>query len=258
MNTFSNIFQHNFEIIRAESPQLIDEAYKLRYQVYCDEKGYEDASSFPDRREFDEYDVRSIHCLIRHRATGVYIGVARLVLPEISDVGQQLPIEKYCEVNLSESHPHLASLPRETLGEASRFSVSRVYRRQVAEQGLAWSDCKEGESYNSDFHPRFNRSHMPLITLGLIAGLFQMCKDHGVRYCYAAMEPTLLRLLKGFGINFQPLGMPVEYHGKRVPSIFRVSEMANAMLQRPELRDIINTSASYQEPLSRYKYVVAL
>lgn len=258
LNTFSNVFQHNFEIIKAVTPELIDEAHKLRYQVYCEEKGYEDASCYPDRREFDEYDTRSIHCLIRHRFSGIYIGVARLVLPRFSDVDQPLPIEQHCQVNLAESHPHLAMLPRESIGEASRFSVSRVYRRRVAEQGLIWGVCKEGESFNSDFLPSFNRRHMPMITLGLIAGLFQMCTDHGIQYCYAAMEPTLLRLLKGFGINFQPLGMPVEYHGMRVPSIFRVNEMYQAMQQRPELRDIIGSDEHPHQSLSSFNEAVAV
>ena len=239
MNTFSNVFQQNFEIVKAVTPLLIDEAYRLRYQVYCEEKGYEDASRFPDQREYDAYDSHSVHCLVRHRFSGVYIGVARLVLPHPRKTGQLLPIEQHCQLNLAETHPHFAALPRQSLGEASRFSVSRVFRRRVTEEGLIWGISRESDSFNADFYPGLNRRHLPMISLGLIGGLFQMCVDHGIDYCYAAMEPALLRLLKGFGLNFQPLGMPVEYHGMRVPAIFPVNEMHQVMRQRPELRDIL-------------------
>ena len=241
---YSSLFQQNFEIVKAVTPELIDEAYKLRYQVYCEEKGYEDASQCPDRREYDEYDSRSMHSLIRHRDSGIYIGVVRLILPQCSTDDMPLPVEKFCKLNLAESHPHLASLPKQSIGEISRFSVSKVFRRRIAEQGLVWGIPREDECYNSGIVASLNRRHLPLITMGLIAGAFDMCTEHNIDYCYAAMEPTLLRLLKGIGINFQPLSMPVEYHGRRVPSFFPVNDLKKVMQQRTELQDMVNGSAT--------------
>ncbi len=238
MDTFSNLFQQNFEIVKAVSPSLIDEAYKLRYQVYCEEKGYEDATRYPDGREIDEYDNRAVHSLVRHRHSGIYVGVVRLVLPQLSGVDCMLPTEEHCGLNLAESHPRLAKLSRYSVGEISRFSVSKVFRRRIAEEGLIWGVCQDGESYNSNFFPGYDRRHLPMITLGLISAVFSMAAEHGLEYCYAAMEPTLLRLLKRFGINFQALSMPVDYHGMRVPAVIQAKDIFKAMHEHPELRDI--------------------
>ncbi len=244
---YSSLFQQNFEIVKAVTPGLIDEAYKLRYQVYCEEKGYEDAGRCPDQREYDEYDSRSMHSLIRHRDSGTYIGVVRLILPQCSSEGMPLPVEKFCKLNLAESHPHLASLPKQLIGEISRFSVSKVFRRRIAEQGLVWGIPRQGECFNSGIAANLNRRHLPLITMGLIAAVYEMCTEHNIDYCYAAMESTLLRMLRGVGINFQPLSMPVEYHGCRVPSFFPVNDLKKVMQKRTELLNIVNESAvTYQ------------
>lgn len=258
MNKSSTLFHRNFEIVQANTPQLIDEAHQLRYQVYCAEKGYEDAERYPDQREYDEYDSRALHSLIRHRQSGMFIGVVRLVLPQFRGADEPLPIEQHCRLELEKSHPHLAALPRQAIGEISRFSVSKVYRRRVAEQGLIWGVCRDGEPDNTHFHPHFNRRHLPLITLGLIAAAFRMCKEHNIHYCYAAMEPTLLRLLQRIGISFQPLGMPVDYHGMRVPAYYPVSEMMPKVLRtHPELRDIYDDGTPFQEPY-RHRRLMAV
>jgi N-acyl amino acid synthase of PEP-CTERM/exosortase system len=38
-----------------------------------------------------------------------------------------------------------------------------------------------------------------------------------VTHLCAVMEPTLLRMVRMLGINWIPLGPPVEYHGRRQP-----------------------------------------
>lgn len=259
MTTSSSLFHQNFEILKADTPDLIDAAHELRYQVYCQEKGYEDAERYPDRRESDEYDSHAVHSLIRHRHSGVYIGVVRLVLPHSGGADRPLPIEQHCGLDLEKSHPHLATLPRQAIGEISRFSVSKVYRRRIAEQGLIWGVCREGESYNANFHPHFNRRHLPLITLGLIAASLRMCEEYKIRHCYAAMEPTLLRLLQGVGIGFQPLGMPVDYHGMRVPAYYPVSERMPWVLNtRSELRGIYYGEQTQSQARYRHKQLVAV
>jgi hypothetical protein len=35
---FLSCYRQHFEIVRADTPSLLDEAYRLRYQVYCVEK----------------------------------------------------------------------------------------------------------------------------------------------------------------------------------------------------------------------------
>lgn len=45
-----------------------------------------------------------------------------------------------------------------------------------------------------------------------------MRAEHGVRYWYAMMEPSLLRFLQRYGIQFEHIGPLADYHGERQPS----------------------------------------
>lgn len=230
----NSAFLRSFEIISADTPALIDEAHKLRYQVYCEEKGYEDAAAYPDGREYDEYDKRSVHSLIRHRDTGIYVGVVRLVLPEAGSLYAPLPMERHCHLNLAETHPHISVLPREAIGEISRFSVSKMFRRRIAEEGLIY-----GVSGGDELHPRFDRRLLPHITMGLIAAFIRMCATHNIHYCYAVMEPTLLRFLNRFGIQFSTLGEAVDYRGLRVPAFIAAGNLEVIRRVRADLWELI-------------------
>ena len=49
---------------------LREEVYRLRYEVYVREFAYEAEEHFAEFMERDDYDDHSVHCLLRHRATG--------------------------------------------------------------------------------------------------------------------------------------------------------------------------------------------
>ena len=38
---FLSCYREHFEVVRASTPILLDQAYRLRYQVYCVENSYE-------------------------------------------------------------------------------------------------------------------------------------------------------------------------------------------------------------------------
>ncbi|MGH8585199.1 MAG: PEP-CTERM/exosortase system-associated acyltransferase [Gammaproteobacteria bacterium] len=90
-------FRKYFEILRADTPALLEEAFRLRYQVYCQEgclPGF-DPLDYPDGLERDIYDYehRSVHCLLRHRPTGSNAGTVRLVLADPVQPDALFPIE---------------------------------------------------------------------------------------------------------------------------------------------------------------------
>ena len=60
----------------ADTPELISEVFRLRYQVYCVEKGYEPGYNGMESDEFD-HDAR--HVLLIHRASGEPLGTVRNV-----------------------------------------------------------------------------------------------------------------------------------------------------------------------------------
>ena len=254
MSNFVRYFYECFEVVNANTPELIDEAYKLRYQVYCEEKGYEDAQQYPDGREFDEYDHRAAHSLIRHRESGLFVGVVRLVLPHRTDPSELLPTERHTSLD---AYPELARLPCHMIGEISRLSVSKTFRRRIADEGMIAGICQDTDS-GTAVHPRFDRRLLPHITLGLIAALVEMCNDHGIKYCYAVMEPTLLRLLGRFGIHFQTIGQPIDHRGLRVPSFFSGKDLMLMMHKRPDIWALLGKDAIKRPEQRRYRQLALL
>ena len=82
-------------MVPARTPALKEEVYKLRFQVYCNETGFEDPAACPDGLEKDEFDEQSIHYLIRHRTTDRYAATTRLILPDA-----QFPIEIHSTIKI--------------------------------------------------------------------------------------------------------------------------------------------------------------
>jgi N-acyl amino acid synthase of PEP-CTERM/exosortase system len=87
---FLSCYRQHFEVVRADTPSLLDDAYRLRYQVYCVENRYEDPGQQANGRERDVYDDRSVHSLLIHRRSGVAAGTMRVILP--GTVTQDLPL----------------------------------------------------------------------------------------------------------------------------------------------------------------------
>src|SRR5579863_9500193 len=83
-----------FDIVRADTPALLDAAFRLRYQVYCVENPFENAAEHSDGRERDADDDRSIHTLLVHRRTGIVAGTARVILPIHGGLLRPLPIHR--------------------------------------------------------------------------------------------------------------------------------------------------------------------
>jgi len=196
-----------YKYIMADTPSLLDEVYRIRYQVYCVEHDYEDREKNPDGLERDEYDDHSVHGLLVHPTTNTSMGTVRLVMHKPGTMAGSLPIHKVCE------HPSLRNhdfLPIKTTAEFSRFAISKTYRRRVGDGTCALQGDAEEPAFDM-------RREMPRITLGLITAALRLAFSSGITHVCAVMEPSLLRLLSRFGVHFELLGPQVEYHGWRQP-----------------------------------------
>src|SRR5271165_5688455 len=123
-NGTSELFNRFLTVVPADSESLLDEVFRLRFQVYCAERGFESAADFPDGRERDRDDLRSLHFLVLDRATGRAVGTVRLILPRMGD---DLPVLRL--IGTSGRWP--ADLPLATTGEVSRFAIAKAFRRQL-------------------------------------------------------------------------------------------------------------------------------
>lgn len=239
MTNLYDTFHNSFRVQSATTPEQIEEAQRLRYQVYCLENPFEDAAQHHSGRERDEYDARSAHSLVHHHPSGFSAGVVRIVLPDDSDPAQPFPIEAHVGEELDWSLPELRALPRSTTAEISRFAVSKTFKRRIAESSNT-AGVSDRATYQDAPDSHDLRRLLPHITLGLFAGIVRMSADHGMTHWYAIMEPTLLRLLTRFGIRFQSIGPLVDYHGKRQPTIGVIDEvLAGIHRERPDVWEII-------------------
>lgn len=237
-------FDRYFEVLDAASDELLDQVFALRYQIYCLDHPFEDAAQFPDRRERDTFDERSVHALLRHRPSGQMAGTVRLVLADRSDPALPFPIELHCQASLEEGGFNQQALPRGTVAEISRFAVSKSFKRRAGEKDTLAGVSEDAEQYDRR-HSDESRL-IPHMILGLFVGIMRMSARHHITHWYAVMEPSLVRLLTRFGIKFRRIGPVVEYHGRRQPCFASVDDVLRGIGQaRPEVWRLVTSNGRY-------------
>ncbi|MBV9537388.1 MAG: GNAT family N-acetyltransferase [Acidisphaera sp.] len=194
-----------FDVKIAKTPEQKDAAFRLRYQVYCVERGYEPGQG---AKETDRFDPRSGHAILVQRSTGLVVGTVRVVAPKAQGDDADLPMQLLCARQVS---PALAA---GRTGEISRFAISK--------------DLRDGGS-----------GDVPL-RLGLMRGIVEISAELGLTHWCAVMERTLLRLLRLSGIHFDPLGPAIEYRGLRQPSWGGIERVLDRMRrERPAVWDYV-------------------
>lgn len=233
-------FYDYFEPIPADTSELLDEVFALRYQVYCIEHHFEDPAAHLDGRERDEYDARAVHTLIRHKRTGYCTAAVRLILPDRRNPEAPFPLEHACMGSLyEEASSRIANLDRLKLAEVSRFAVSKEFRRRLGEAETV-SGVSPHTAYIDPRGADTLRRGYPHITLGLIAAAFRMSVEQSITHWFAVMEPGLLRLLQRFGMHFLPVGPIVNHHGLRRPTLAAVAALSDGILgKRPDVWELV-------------------
>lgn len=227
----SSAFRHYFQVVFADTPELRDHVYRIRYDVYCDELKYEPAGQFPDNREIDEYDAHSRHCLLLHRSSDVYAGCVRLVLPNEKNPGIGLPFEKPCNGRL---YPEIIEpiLDRNlAIGELSRLAVPLHFRRRKGEYNKAHGNLDTPEPKLGELR------QFPYIPLGLYLASSAAGIMTGLDGVFAMMELRLARHLRRFGILFEQAGDVVDHHGQR--AVFYISRHTLMNYLEPEIKKLM-------------------
>ena len=205
------------------TPDVLDQAYRLRHQVYCVEHDFLTGQNGVERDEYDEF---SNHAVVRWRKSREIVGTVRLVLPKVPVSGDDYPIQHLCDPAL------LRGLPLSTIGEVSRFALAKQATKQVRDMSPA--SCS-------------------LLRMALIQAAVRLSAEAGHTHWLAVMEPTLLRLLRATGVYFAPLGPLVDYHGLRQPAVAELVPMlARLAVEQPVVWDFITQSGTWY-PASRPK-----
>ena len=212
----------------------VEDAFRLRYMVYCLDRGFEDAKERPDGMERDQYDDAALHCLLRDRLGRRPLGTVRLVMAGAAPSGiDGLPLAEYAS---EESMDILRSLPGKSTAEVSRFAIARsardiLWRAQRVPGAVLCSPAADAEC---------SGRLLPFMSLGLLRGVVRLSMEHGVTHWCLAAEPSLLRRLRGFGVHFENAGPLVEHRGLRQICYAQVHELLSRMeAERPEFWDII-------------------
>lgn len=229
-------------MVPALSDELKEEAYKLRYQVYCLEiEGFSNPEDFPDKREYDEYDENSLHYLIRHRKSGEFAATARLILADAVFLERPFPLEAFCKVD-STLLPQ--NLNRMNLAEASRFCISKAFKKRThyATTLTAINSDNWGRPYLS----LEERQVLPHLSFALIACIIKGSYEHNVTHIYGTLEPAWFRFLASAGIHFTKIGPLTDYHGLRWPGIINVTDLLdNVAKKNTQLWDMLTDKGRF-------------
>ncbi len=240
-------FNAYFEILRADTPVLLEDAFRLRYQVYCVQgtvPGF-DPRDYPDGLERDVYDGNAVHCLLRHRPSGSYAGVVRLMLADPAQPCAPFPIEVAADDRIDREYLQTLAGCRDRVAEVSRLILAERFRMRRGEQqfpdGLA-------EVSDRDRGMREQRV-LPHPILGLIKAAMTMAWEHDIDHVLTAMEPRLDRRLRQFGVTLKPVSPFIDYHGPvrahwgYLPDLF-----ARAREHHPEVWALVSDNGAIWPP----------
>lgn len=226
MNDVVAAFNEYFEIIHVDSPELLRDVFRLRYQVLCIEQrapGFE-PSNYPMGLESDDYDRHSSHILLRHRLSGEFVGTARLILPDPLNPEKLFPTEQHTW--LDPALINTRKLPRQATGEISRLFVVRRFKQRRGELPHA---CKN--ETGGGIPIPIKRRRFPHPVLALAVGIISMSIEHNITHWFSVMEPALNRLLSLYGLQLDPVGPITDHHGLRRPYYVDLTKMLDRMYE---------------------------
>ncbi|MFP4080769.1 MAG: PEP-CTERM/exosortase system-associated acyltransferase [Ectothiorhodospira sp.] len=223
-------FQDYFQVLPARAPERLEQVFRIRYDVYCREFGYEKEEDCPGGLERDDYDADASHCLIMHRPTERSAGCIRVVLPTPDDAAFLLPLERFCGSSLDHPDRRPDHFPRGDIGEVSRLAVHTQFRRRKGE-----SETPAG--FPADYIlTEDERRTFPLLGLALFCAGTSLMKQAGREQAFVMMERRLARMLQASGFPFEQVGQPMEYHGERAAYHVTVRQVLESM--RPDIREL--------------------
>ncbi len=223
MNNLYEAFHKYFEVVVADTPELLKEVYRIRFQVLCVEQrlpGF-DISNYPDGLESDSYDHHSRHILLQHRESGNFMGTVRLIMFDPLNPEKPFPMELHTQFD--QELLDINKLSRRHTAEISRFVILERYVRRKADR----RNVNTKESSNK--HIVTERRCFPNLGLSLIVGIVRISAQYEIKNWVSVMDPALNRLLAHTGADLNPIGPLTEYHGLRRPYFKKIIDVLGKM-----------------------------
>jgi len=227
MNDIEAAFHQYFEIVDADTPELLEAVFNLRFRILCVHNTFPDfsRSKFPDELESDEYDSHSVHFLLRHRPSGTFIGTTRLILPHPQDPESKFPTERHTQF-----FPGFTLSPsiRKHTAEISRFAILSDFFKRKSEHYTLAGPVDIPTQPAGTLH---ERRRFPHPMLGLAVGVIQLCAKYNIHHWLSSMDPALNKLLGFYSLQLTPVGPSTDYHGSRTPYYACLFDVLDRMYQ---------------------------
>jgi len=246
------MFDNHFEVFLADTEESKNIHYNIRYQVYCEEMGFENHEDFPEQMEYDEDDKRSVHFIVRSKGGGEWIGAMRL----INKLDGQLPIEKSCKINKN----IIANDIFETV-ELSRLCLTKGVRRRMRDidppHGIEEvidrsKETKKVKSIASGL--KKNR----LIIWGLIHAAAEYCYRTNKQNWYFVATSALAKVLRRGGLSLTNIGEPFQHRGERFPFKMNAVETFHSKVWQNDYKTSYRLFSELEGALSsKYEAVAA-
>lgn len=218
---FGKIYESNFEVVRADTDELREQVFRLRNEIFCIENNFKTFQVHEGGLEYDAYDKRSRHVLLRFRPTGQNIGTIRVILPDENDLLSSFPMQTSCDHHLLKDEKKVHKLC-----EISRLCVSQDFRRRLNDGAvLPEVYLPAGRKLTNPMTYFLSRRVISYMPLGLFRGAFESAIDAGRLDCMGAMEPKLIRSLRRLGFFADNLGAAINLHGVRQPVAFNIKDL---------------------------------
>lgn len=207
----NTMLDNHFEVFLADTPESKEIHYSIRYQVYCEEKGFENKNEFLFQMEYDEHDDRSVHFIVRDKTIEKWVGAMRLIFKQ----NGLLPIEQSCKIN---EYIHTNDLFK--VVELSRLCLLKEVRKTRNDIGSP--NKNDGNSHHQ------KESENIKLTSGqhnfkrkIIWGLFHAAAEYAsvnnIQHCYFMTTSSLAKILRRGGLNLLNIGEPCQHKGERHP-----------------------------------------
>jgi N-acyl-L-homoserine lactone synthetase len=194
------------EIRTVRDEAELREAFKLRYQIYCEKLGWINPAHHPNQEEKDDYDTTSQHFIALE--DGKVVGTVRLV----HKAGAPLPIE--------------TGFPALTLDDFEASADERVITAEVSRLIV---------------HPS-NGCPRHAISLGLLQVLIRSSVHEGLTHWLQALDKVSFRLIKWFGFRMKQFAPSSHFLGSEtIPTVIRIDRCFEQFKQcNPPLFDFVS------------------
>jgi N-acyl amino acid synthase of PEP-CTERM/exosortase system len=211
---------NSYEVILADTEESKKIHYNLRYQIFCVEKGFEEADKFKDEMEKDIHDDSAIHFLVK--GNNRWIGSFRLVIDQFGN----LPFQKVSALD------SLQFMQRnQKVAEFSRLGILRPFQK-----------LRNGEP------PKESSERDSEIMLKMIHAGVDYCRTNSIGHIIILCRRSISRVLNQFGLQARPIGPTVFHHGPRIPFVFNLADMC-------AFDSLINSRLTAQKAYSVYSEI---